>query len=62
MRTDDPVADFLEYDAKQQEWLERRPVCKECGEHIQDEKPVCIHGDYYCDECIENMRKWIGDD
>lgn len=29
-RTDDPVADFLAYDADQQKALARLPVCADC--------------------------------
>lgn len=55
-RTDDPIADFNRWDADQTEWLERLPVCSECGEHIQQEDAVCINGEWYCDECLRVMR------
>lgn len=62
MLPDIPLEDFMRRDAEQQAWLKRRPCCVECGEHIQDDSAVCIRGDYYCDDCIEDMRKYIGDD
>ena len=62
-RTDDPVADFNRWDADQQRKLKRLPKCARCGEHIQQEKAVCIHGvEYYCDECLDELRERIGDD
>lgn len=64
MRSDDPIADFNEWDAEQTAWLEQLPVCEECGEPIQQEDAVCINGNWYCDECLYTMRRWIewGDD
>jgi formylmethanofuran dehydrogenase subunit E len=58
-RTDDPVADFHSYDAKLQEQLEKLPVCHECGEPIQQEDAVLLDGNYYCDDCLKNMRMTI---
>ena len=61
-RTDDPYADFDTWDRERQERLERLPRCANCEEHIQQEKAVCINGDYYCDECLDDLREYIGDD
>ena len=62
-RTDDPVADFLKWDAEQHEKLKKLPKCSECGEHIVQEAAVCIDGKWYCDQCLKDMRKWLdGDD
>lgn len=60
-RTDDPLADFERWDAERQAWLNSLPKCECCGEPIQQEKAVCIDGIYYCDECLDEMREWIGD-
>ena len=54
--TDDPVRDFEEHDREEQEWLERRPICDICGEHIQDEHFYIIEGDYICPECLEGYK------
>lgn len=56
-RTDDPIADFARWDAEQEEWLEHLPVCEECGEPIQQEFAVCLHGHWYCDDCLDAMRE-----
>ncbi|OKZ66347.1 MAG: hypothetical protein BHV88_16335 [Clostridiales bacterium 41_12_two_minus] len=45
----------------QEEWLQRRPKCICCGEHIQEETAVQIRGDYYCDRCLDDMRVYIED-
>ena len=58
--TDDPIMDFLNYDEEQTRWLESLPICAECGEHIQQEIAVCINGEWYCDECLEDMKRCTG--
>lgn len=61
-RTDDPIDDFLQYDAEQQRKLERLPKCKICGYPIQQEDAVCIDGKYYGDDCLIDLRVTVGDD
>lgn len=61
-RTDDPHADFDRWDAEKERKLKRMPECANCGEHIQQDTAVCIGGDYYCDECLNELRESIGDD
>lgn len=56
--TNDPVADFLAYDAEQAAELDKLPKCDECGEPIQDETYYEIDGYIYCLECLENFKKW----
>lgn len=53
--------DFEERDMKQAQWLERRPKCICCGEHIQDDSAVQIMGSFYCDRCLDDMRVYIED-
>ena len=60
--TNDPEADFDRYDAEGEEALESLPICVCCGEHIQQEYAVRIVDDYYCDDCLDDMREWIGGD
>lgn len=54
--TDDPVADFLRYDAELQARLDKLPKCENCGQPIQQDSAVQIDGCFYCDECIDDMR------
>lgn len=53
--------DFEIRDAEQGQWLECRPKCICCGEHIQDDSAVQIRGDFYCDACLDDMRIYIED-
>ena len=55
--TDDPIRDFEKHDAEQERWLQSRPVCSECGEHIQDEELFDIDGDLVCEECLTDYMK-----
>lgn len=60
--TDDPIADFNRRDAEQTAWLKKRPICIECGEHIQDETAFYINGEWFCDRCIEIYRRVVIDE
>lgn len=42
------------HDIEQEKWLERRPICCICGDHIQDETMFNVNGDIYCEECMRN--------
>ena len=62
--TDDPVADFHDWDGEQAEALAKCPVCCECGDegYIQDDYYYLIEGKIYCEEHFEeyvneNFRK-----
>ena len=57
--SDDPLADFDRYDEEQNKWLERRPVCVDCGEHIQDETAYYINGEWICEDCMDSYRKEV---
>lgn len=51
---------FLEHEDEQAAWLEKRPVCACCGEHIQDDYQYVINGESYCEECVnEQFRSEI---
>ena len=58
--TDDPIADFDRWEDKQQDRLEKRPVCSVCDEHIQDDHYYQINDENICPDCLENeFRKEI---
>jgi formylmethanofuran dehydrogenase subunit E len=57
--TDDPLLDFDRHQADEEEWLSRRPICKDCGEHIQDETAYHNDGVWICHECFENNQRWV---
>lgn len=49
---------FEAHDREQEEQLERLPKCKCCGYPIQQEKAVCIDGDYYCEDEECEKEAW----
>lgn len=57
--SDDPARDYDRYCNEQDRKLERRPCCCLCGEHIQEDSAVYLDGQWYCDDCLEDARKWI---
>lgn len=57
--TDDPVLDFARHDAEQEAWLQRRPVCADCGDHIQDEEAYYINGEWVCMDCMDSYLREI---
>ena len=60
--TDNPIRDFEQHDAEQQEWLDKRPVCSECDHPIQDEKCYQFNGELICQNCLETYHeKWTED-
>lgn len=50
--TDDPLADFHNYDAEQEAALEMLPKCTECGHPIQDEECIVINDMPFHKDCI----------
>lgn len=59
MWTDDPIRDWENKCRADEKWLKSRPVCAECGEPIQQDDAVCINGEWYCDDCLKHMRKYV---
>lgn len=60
--SDDPVADFNRYDAKQQSELDKLPRCSECDHPIQDDFCFEVNDELICDECMfKNHRKSVDD-
>lgn len=53
---------WKQHEAEKEEWLNKLPVCFECGEHIQDEYCFEINGEYICERCMnENYKKSVDD-
>lgn len=57
--SDDPVADAKHRDDAYEEWLEERPVCDWCGEHIAGDYCYEIDNATVCPECIADSKKYI---
>lgn len=45
----------------QDAWLARRPVCSECGEHIQEESAFRINDELICESCMVIYRVNVED-
>ncbi len=58
-RSDDPVADFKAWDAEQESWLARLPVCADCERHIQDDSAYYINGEWICEDCMEAYKQVV---
>ena len=56
------LEDYELLDIQHARWLERRPKCSVCGEHIQDEEAIHIEDHWICMECIRTNKEWIDDD
>lgn len=50
---------YREHERRQEEWLESRPVCGECGEPIQDDSAYYINNNWICNKCMEDFKKYI---
>ncbi len=54
MFTDDPIADFMAYDAERESELERLPVCSCCDEPIQEDFFYEINDEVLCEVCMKS--------
>ena len=62
-RSGDPLEDFHNHEMMKEALLKRMPKCQRCRKHIQQDRAVCIDGQYYCDECLDELKVWLdGDD
>lgn len=43
-------------DAENEKWLQKRPICSWCEEHIQDEYAYEVEGKLICPNCIEEFK------
>lgn len=47
---------WARYDDEKERRLAERPICADCGEHIQDEKCAEFNGEYICLSCLEDLH------
>ena len=60
----------MDYEAECERWLNKRPVCSVCNEHIQDDYLYRItfrcNEEIICESCMESFRedteKWCSED
>lgn len=58
----DNYSQWLAHEAYQDKLLVRLPVCRCCGEPIQDDHYFYIDGVIYCEDCLnDNFRRHIED-
>lgn len=57
--TDDPIADFNNWDREREKQKERLPCCEKCGEPIDQEDAVHLGDEWYCDDCLYKSRTVI---
>ena len=55
--TDNPIADFMRYDAEQQRKISLLPVCSVCKHHIQDDWCYKIEGNFFCCDCLNKLYR-----
>ena len=55
----DAYDQWKRHDAEQNRWLEERPVCADCGEHIQDERAYYINGEWICQNCMSTYEREV---
>ena len=46
---------FEHHEADQDAWLQKRPICENCKERIQDDFLYDIDGILYCEECAGDL-------
>lgn len=62
MNIPDNYDQWTAHEAEQEKLLEKLPVCRCCGEHIQDDHYFYIDGVIYCEDCLnEKFRRDIED-
>ena len=57
--TDNPLHDFAQWSDDQEEKLNKRPCCNYCGDHIQEEYGYYLDGEWYCEDCIHESKKYF---
>lgn len=47
---------WKEHEWEKERWLKKRPICHECGEHIQEDYAWQFNGKYICEECLNQHK------
>lgn len=62
MNIPDNYDQWVAHETEQEKLLEKLPVCRHCGEPIQDDHYFYIEGIIYCEDCMnEKFRRDIED-
>ena len=62
MDAPDNYSQWESHEQQQEAWLQKRPVCADCDEHIQDESAFYINGEWVCERCIGIYRRGVIDE
>lgn len=52
--SDNPLADFHNWDKQQEEQRKKLPKCNECDNPIQDEHCYVINDEPICEDCLKS--------
>ena len=63
-KIEESMSDFDVYmsderDRENDKWLNTRPVCAYCGEHITEERALCLNDEWICEDCVKDNMKDI---
>ena len=55
---------FSMHQAEQDRWLEKRPICDCCGEHIQEDRAFYYNDQYFClyPDCEKALIELVWED
>lgn len=51
-----------DHEWEKERWLKKRPICRECGEHIADKYGFQFSGKWFCPCCIDQHKVYIDED
>jgi len=59
----DNIDFYMEHEIQEerdhQRWVNSRPICAECGEHITSDFYWDINGDKFCEDCAEELFRKV---
>lgn len=53
---------FVQHQAEQDAWLEKRPVCSWCDKPIQDDYLYKVDEELYCESCMNELFRHSTED
>lgn len=58
---DDNYSLWKHKEAEAERWLQKRPVCADCQEPIQDERAFFKDGEWLCESCHDAYMVYVED-
>lgn len=59
---DDNYSLWERHEREKERWLEHRPTCAYCDNHIQEATAIYINDEWICDDCIATYFRKIVED